>query len=231
MMLNMALKRVAPVKNLPFVVVTGVTFKDCTTDGFPLEKDLLKLYEVSDSVNKVIDAVTKNNLAGTFTYQCERLDYYYVADTAGITEKLNKLYATQFRSYQPYTNIKSDYDWKIYLDFLYPNEEIREIMGNQKVVIKLQEAGDKLDKARQVDHWIYFPTEKDRNCFVAYLNQHNFKIEMNDKTENTNQQLKLHISRTDKVDLRSINQLTLELRNEAKKCNGNYDGWETFVIK
>ena len=230
-MLDMALKQIAPVKTLPFIVVTGVKFKDCTAEGFPTKKEFLNLYKVSDSVKTIVDAATKNSLAGTFTYQCERLDYYYVADTTGIKEKLRKLYETQFKSYVPYTNIKADKEWQFYLGFLYPNDEARETMANQKVIIKLQEAGDNLDKSRQVDHWIYFPTEKDRNCFVPYLIQHNFKVEPEEKTADTNQRIKLHISRTDKVDLPSINKLTLELRKEAKKCNGDYDDWETIVIK
>jgi hypothetical protein len=182
-------------------------------------------------VKAVIDAAVKNNLAGTFTHQCERMDYYYVADTAGIRENLRKLYETQFKFYESYTNITADKNWKVYLEFFFPNEETLETMSNQKVVIKLQEAGDKLDKPRQVDHWIIFTTEKDRNCFVSYLVHHNFKIETKEKAVNTKNQFKLHISRTDKVDLPSINKLTLELRKEAKKCNGDYDGWETFVIK
>jgi Family of unknown function (DUF695)/Regulator of ribonuclease activity B len=230
-MLNMALKRIAPIKNLPFIVVTGVKFKDCNADGFPTEKEFVTLYKVSDSVKAIMDGATKNNLAGTFTYQCERLDYYYVADTTRIREKLRKLYDVHFKSYTPYTNIKTDKEWQFYLEFIYPNEETRETMANQKVVIKLQEAGDKLDKPRQVDHWIYFPTEKDRNCFVPYLVQHNFKIETGEKRADSKERIKLHILRTDKVDLPSINKLTLELRKEAKKCNGDYDGWETFVIK
>lgn len=230
-MLNMALKRIAPVKNLPFVVVTGVKFKECTSDGFPTTSEFSNLYKVSDSVEKIMNAVTRNNLAGTFTHQCERLDYYYVADTNGIREKLRNLYSVRFKSYTPYINIKEDKDWKGYLDFLYPNEETREMMGNQKAIENLRKEGDKLDKARQVDHWIYFPTEKDRNCFVSYLEKNNFKIETKEKIDSPTNQFKLHISRTDKVDLASMNKLTLELRKEAKKCNGDYDGWETVVIK
>ena len=106
-MLNMALKRVAPLRDLPFVLVTGVTFRECTSDGFPTKGEFPNLYRMSDSVKSVIDASTKNLLAGSFTYQCQRLDYYYLADTTGIRSKLGNLYATQFKSYTPYSNIKS----------------------------------------------------------------------------------------------------------------------------
>jgi hypothetical protein len=82
-----------------------------------------------------------------------------------------------------------------------------------------------------VDHWIYFSTEADRNCFIRYATQDNFKVESKDKDSNLKLPFKLQLSRTDKVDLSSISKLTLELRRQAKKCNGDYDGWETFVVK
>ncbi len=106
-----------------------------------------------------------------------------------------------------------------------------EFIQNQKVIAKLFEAGDKLEKPRQVDHWIYFSSEKDRECFIGYAVQNKFKIERKEKTGNKTNDLKLQISRTDKVDMKSITSITMLLRKEAAKCNGHYDGWETFVIK
>jgi hypothetical protein len=230
-MLNMGLKKIAPVTNLPFVLVTGVKFKDCPFDGMPSQKEFTNLYKISDSVKTTIDSKVKNNLVGAFTYQCERLDYFYVADTTGLRQQLTALYKNRFSSYIPYINIKADKEWKGYLDFLYPNEEAFEFMQNQKVIIRLQKEGDKLNKERQVDHWLYFSTEADRNCFISYAVQKNFKIESKEKTANLSHPFKLHLSRTDKVDMASISKITLELRRQAKKCNGEYDGWETFVIK
>jgi hypothetical protein len=103
-------------------------------------------------------------------------------------------------------------------------------MGNQKVVVKLMEAGDKLDKERQVDHWLYFPNAKSRDSFIVYVQAKGFKIESKEMTDGA-KPFQLHISRVDKVDLPSVSKLTLELRREARKYDADYDGWETFVVR
>jgi hypothetical protein len=41
----------------------------------------------------------------------------------------------------------------------------------------------------------------------------------------------LQISRTDSVETSYISKITIELRKKAKELNGEYDGWETFVVK
>lgn len=230
-MLNMALRETAPLKQFPFLLKTGVKFKKCTGDGLPESEEFDNLYKVSDEVQLVVNKMVKAELAGTFTYQCERLDYYYASDTVGLRSELMKMYAAKFPLYEPYVSIKTDAAWDAYLSFLYPNEEIKEYMSNTKVVMNLSNAGDKLEKPRQVDHWIYFANEADRKCFIAYCERNKYKIESAEKVEKYKLPFQLQISRTDKVDVGSISAITLELRKEATKCKGDYDGWETFVIK
>ncbi len=229
--INMSAKRQAPDKALAFVVITGVTFKGCTGDGLPAKDQFTDLYSIADSIDKIINTNTKSVHVGTFTYQCQRLDYYYVKDTNNLRSTLQEFYKTRFSKYQPYVNIKEDRSWDAYLSFLYPNEETYEYMSNQKIALKLQESGDKLEKARKVDHWIYFKTETDRNCILPYLKANHFVVESKKKSENLDRPFKLQISRTDKVDPNSITEITLELKRQAAKCNGDYDGWETFVLK
>lgn len=228
--INMGLKRRAPDKSFRFLLSTGVHFNDCTSDGFPSQPEFQKLYVVSDSVKNLVNFNVSNIMAGTFTYQCERKDYYYIKDTTNIRKKLSALYKKRFPEYQPIINIREDAAWEAYLTFLYPNEETMEYMQNQKVVIKLEEAGDKLDKERPVDHWLYFPTAKSRDSFVVFARAKSFKIESKEMSDGA-KPFQLHISRIDKVDLPSISKLTLQLRREAGKYDGEYDGWETFVVR
>jgi uncharacterized protein (TIGR01619 family) len=228
--INMGLKSKAPDKSFRFLLSTGVHFNDCNNEGFPSQAEFEKLYVVSDSVKRLVDLNASNIMAGTFTYQCERKDYYYLKDTNNIRQKLSALYKKQFPRYQPVINISEDASWEAYLTFLYPNEETMEYMSNEKVVIKLQEAGDKLDKERLVDHWLYFSDAKSRDSFIVYAKAKGFKIESKELRDEA-KRFQLHISRSDKVDLSSISKLTLELRREAKKYHGDYDGWEALVVR
>jgi len=229
--LNMGLVNKAPDKKLPFIVITGVTFTNCREDGLPEENEFINLHEISDDVQKSIAELTNMEMAGTFTYQCERLDYVYVSDTSKIRKSIAELYKSKYSKYKSYISIKRDENWDAYLKFLYPNEETQEDMSNQKVLTQLQKNGDKLTKARLVDHWIYFASSQDRENFEKNIFNDGFKIEGREKVDDTDKPFQLHISRVDKVDPESINKITLDLRHKARQVNGNYDGWETFIVK
>lgn len=228
---NMGLVSEAPKKALPYVLITGVNAINCRDDGFPNQEEFDRLYEVSERVLAEITTLSKMEHVGTFTYQCQRLDYIYVSDTTQIRAKLTNLYKSSFSNYAYYINIRKDADWEAYLQFLYPNEETQEYMSNDKIIVQLSQAGDKLTTARQVDHWLYFSTAKDRNAFETIAIADGFKIESKEKTDVPGKPYQLHISRRDKVDHESINTITIALRKKAKEFNGDYDGWETFIVK
>jgi len=228
--LNMSLKDFSNKRDFPFLLSIGVTFKDCDKDGFPSKEQFSLLYIISDSIKSSISRQHVNILAGTFTYQCKRTDYYYLKDTSNIRQTLLSLNHNSFKQWTFKLNIKKDQTWDNYLNALYPNDETLEFMLNSKVVGKLVEKGDKLEKPRQIDHWIYFNNEDDRNCFIEYAKRERFKIESKDKIDNKTSPYSLHISREDNAILSNISKVTLSLRQNAKKCHGDYDGWEAFLV-
>ena len=117
------------------------------------------------------------------------------------------------------------------VDSLHQNEEMTDSLKNQMKIDKLVQEGDDLSQPRQVDHWIYFKTAKDRDEFISSIKNDNFHIENSDLISANDLPFQLHLSREDHVDLVSINKVTLQLRNDAKIFGGEYDGWETLVIK
>jgi uncharacterized protein (TIGR01619 family) len=229
--LNMDLIHTAPKKNLPFLVITGVTYAACRADGLPENAEIHNLNEISAQVGRAVSSLTKTEIAGTFTCQCERLDYLYVHDTLHIRDKLKELYTVRYQPYRYHISIRQDQGWAGYLKFLYPKEEVFEAMANEKLLHPLRLAGDKLDKPRPVDHWLFFANSHHRDQFMKYAAREKFKVEGKDYLKDAELPYQLHISRTDPVDPASINPLTLELRRQAKALEGNYDGWETTVQK
>jgi hypothetical protein len=228
---NKSLKQGAPYSDLPYLLKAGVHFTGCSGEGLPEQERFSKLYEISDSVSAYMDRLLENRLAGTFTYQCSRTDYYYIKDTANIRKKLEAAFEEHFKGEHLIIEIKADAEWKAYLEFLYPNEETQDYMENLKVVMRLHNDGDSLKAARQVDHWAYFANELDRENFRNYVIGKGFKIEEKFKSERADFSFGLKFSRADKVDINSICIVTRDLRQQAKKFQGDYDGWETFVIQ
>jgi len=115
------LKQTPPDSGYPFVLITSVKFKGCDK-GIPTEQEQSNLDRVSDSVYANVTRVVKNIMAGTFTYQCERKEYYYVADTTQIRDRLSALYKKYFSAYDANISIKLDKDWDTYRKLLHPNE-------------------------------------------------------------------------------------------------------------
>ena len=152
-----------------------------------------------------------------------------------MSENLEKIIQQYYSKNHPekefYLNIKEDQEWQYYREFLYPNEEIQNFMGDRGVVSKLYEAGDDLSKKRRVDHWLYFATKKNMKECKIELEKDGFQVEKTRKLKNTEMPYSLQIWREDYVDLSSINPITSKLMQIAKKHPGNYDGWETFIIK
>lgn len=229
--LNMAYKAIAPIKEYPFLLITGVIINDCGLDGLPTKAAFDQFYQISDKVKNTIDLNYKYKLVGTFTYQCERVDYYYLADTAKLRDRLNLTYENNFPELTRKIKLQKDSTWEAYISFLYPNEETLEYMSNQKVILNLIDAGDKLTKSRQVDHWLYFRNSADRDRFIGYIVKEKYKIESKKFNNNSKLSYQLQISREDLVNLESITKITLELRKKAEEYRGEYDGWETFIIK
>jgi uncharacterized protein (TIGR01619 family) len=230
--LNMARKETAPVSTLPFVVVTGLTTRNCEADGFPAKKELGKLQAADDAVLATVLSAAAGEPVGTFLHQCERLSYIYVKDTLRIREKLIKLYKTKYSDYTYYINIKPDKEWEYYLEFLYPNDEVMEYMSNEKVIAQLEQAGDKLDKARSIDYTFYFAEEKGREAFVQSIATQGFRVtDESYVKEDPDQPYQLILSRVGMVELSEISQTTLELKKKAEQFGGGYDGWNTILVK
>lgn len=83
-------------------------------------------------------------------------------------------------------------------------------------------------KARQVDHWIYFPTATSRDAFVDEVEPLGFSVDTDDEGKDSNPYC-AYVSRVDHVDLVSIHKVVMTLFAAAKRHGGDYDGWECPV--
>ena len=154
-----------------------------------------------------------------------------LGDTSEIRKRLEATFQKYFPKYEYLITVKPNSACEAYLTFLYPNEETQEYMGNEKLVEKLVQSGVDLSQPRQADHWIYFNTKRERGLFLAYAEKEAFKLEAKKYSASSALPYSLQISRKDKVDLSSTTAITLRMRRKSKELDGDYDGWETFVVE
>lgn len=228
-LLNMSLKEVAPMPKYPYLVITGVKFTKCE-NGLPRPDAYAGLYEIGDSIEVVVNRSSKAIAAGTFTHECKRLNYYYLADTTGVRQRLTNLYLLSFPGYEASIHIAEDKDWEGYLKFLYPNEATIQYIQNEKLIYNLKESGDSVIMPRPIEYGIYFKTAEDRDHFIVYALREHYKIES--KAAATGEYpFELTISKISPLDVDMIHPVSLELKKQAPLYNGEYDGWGCGVVK
>lgn len=205
--------------------------KEPNQDGLPIGQESNQINEMEDAILERLSPKNFINV-GTVTSNGVR-DMIFYSDQ----ESKNALMeaAEQFIRPTGYEfevfEIEEDETWEFYDDFLYPNQYQQQHMGNQQVVISLEQAGDTLDVPRKVEHWLYFNDLKMMKSFMKEIKKERFSIEEKSKKVDEDGKYMVSISRIDSVDLDSINEVTDLLVEISEKYEGEYDGWETFVIK
>lgn len=233
--LDLGLSKVAPLNDKPNLVWIYLQMNNPREDGLSSEDELEKLTEIEDRLEKFFSSSHNSIYAGRLTSNNHRDFYFYFGDITQYDKTISEAMVA-FPTYTYDFGSKEDKDWKSYFEFIYPNPRQFQGIQNRKVVDHLEENGDLLIKERQVDHWIYFEKEKDREKFLRKIEYDGFQIINQEfypnKTESPNSfdfQYSLQIARIDKVDIDSVNEYVLNLWELAGECNGNYDGWETSV--
>lgn len=231
LLVNLALYDRSPNKLLPYLLITGPKSKLCQSNGLPPKDEISQLEEILHSADLFITGVTAKALAGTMTYNCQRVNYYYIKDTVGIEQALSRMYRRSFKDYKYVYKIKHEPDWSTYRNFLYPNEENLTWIENNKIITKLITQGDSLTKPRNISFVLLFKKEEDRKAFIYFANQKEYKIDEVNFIKNADMPYLLKISKFDKIQPGIISQMSTEIKTEIKKYNGMYEGWTSELQK
>lgn len=228
--LNLALNDIAPVKDYRCLIVFTVNMCAPSENGFPTREEFETLNNIEDETaaaiegkEAIIAAVVKSN--GLFD------TYIYVRSAKGYEELLSKVMKAH-PEYSFTTEVTEDNDWKTYFDFLYPNDYEMQTIQNQKVIANLQQHGDNSEKEREVDHWLYFPAEDNREQFIRKVEAMGYKVLSKTISEgNKDYPYQLNISRQDNTEWSNVNEYVWELVTLAGDNGGIYDGWGCIIVK
>ena len=200
-------------------------------DGLSSQEESEILWNIEDAIVKEIISNHNSIYVGRLTSAGYRDLYFYFGDTNLYDKTLCDVMAA-FPKYKFDFGTKEDKEWSGYFDFLYPSPQQHQCILNRRVVGQLEKGGDKLTEPREVEHWIYFKSDKNREDFLEKIKNDNFTI-VNKANDNSWGEFaySLQIKRVDNVDLNSVNDYVIYLWQLANETNGNYDGWETFIKK
>lgn len=120
---NEALKAAAPDASKAFLLITGIRFGDCDKKGQPKKDFRETLLSIDDAIGRQIQLMGNSAKAAAFTYDCSRLGYYYLKDTADMRTVLETFYKQNFPEYPYQIHMRPDPQWQVYLRSLYPDKD------------------------------------------------------------------------------------------------------------
>lgn len=229
-MLNLALFQVAPIiEKSEFIQVT-VNLNEPNEHGLTTQGEAEILYVIEDQLADHLAETLGGLYVGRSTGNKQRIFYFYCNASIGYPAIIEEV-MEGFGNHSYICAAMTDVEWAFYKQFLYPSPSEYQSILNRRVIENLEIYGDRLTKAREIEHFLYFPTEYYRSIFIGKIQLDKFNIVSLNHDETRNDfPYSLVISRVDRIDNHAIDELVLHLVNLSQECEGNYDGWGTAVI-
>ena len=221
-----------PIEGYTQCVRLNLVLKAPDEYGFTTDEERERLYNIEDIIMPSLKET--DFLAGVVTYQGNTTWFYYTQEAPLLVANIEKAF-TNITDYEPEIRIVDDPNWEIYSDYLYPNIYEHQSIKNSAVRRHCEESGDHTDQQRPIEHWLYFDTEKDMNSALNKVIALGYKVEDSGRVEpeegDTSQEAYYHLilSKVNTID--DINGDTWDLIDVALDTNGQYDGWETVLVK
>ncbi|MCG8839039.1 DUF695 domain-containing protein [Tenacibaculum dicentrarchi] len=219
--LNLALNEIAPIEKYNNRVWFSIKLLNPDENGLTTKEEFPAICKIEDDISEALERIgmilvgaLKTN--GTF-------DLYFYSKSIGEFEEIVNTVMKSYSNYNYATDSKTDNEWNDYFDFLYPGEYEYQTILNKRVLINLEKQGDNAESEREVDHWLYFEKEGDRNNYILKIEKIGYKVLSENIMDEGKYSYQLNISKVNNTN--TINDIVWELITLSKEDNGIYDGW------
>jgi hypothetical protein len=230
--LDVGLRKNIPDQHKQWFLWVNVRLNDVRDDGMPGPQDSEVLKAIEAALVGSVNAGIGARYVGRISTDGRRSYYFYGESNVGIEDAAARA-MTRFPAFVWETGSELDPEWQQYLNGLYPSERDWQRIKNLHVIEQLKRHGDPLSKSRLVSHWLYFPSVAARSAFKTDVIAKGFTVLSDQKSARSDrgEVFGIVLERVDFVDWDSINAVTLELMTLAAMRGGEYDGWETPIVK
>lgn len=231
--LNLALNEVAPLEGFSYCVRITIELKNPDQNGFSTN-ERPEIYAIEDKIFRPLQS-DKDILVAVLTARGEVTWYFYSQAPEALQERLSATWDSSM-GYSYQVECSEDKHWNFFLKGLYPNIYEKQTIYNREILFACQENDDQVEVPRPIEHWLYFDTEQDMLSaiekaaalgFTVYSSEKVVPEEGKEVQEDLGYCLILSKGNTP-VD---IDGDTWDLIDIALDTHGNYDGWETILVK
>jgi uncharacterized protein (TIGR01619 family) len=225
---NLGLRDSAPIPSKPSLLWVWVHFQSPRPDGLSDSKEAPTLYKIEDALNSSVSRACRAVPCGRITTDGRREFYFYAQTRDGFRHAV-ECALQGFESYKCDLGDQEDPQWGQYFDVLYPSPEDLQRIANMDLLDVLVERGDVLSVAREVRHWLYFPSESSRALFRDAVVTVGYNIASESSAKGV-LPFGIQVTRTQSIEQRAIDATVIELLQLSRRFDGEYDGWETPIV-
>ncbi|MBL0708863.1 MAG: DUF695 domain-containing protein [Sulfurimonas sp.] len=153
--------------------------------------------------------------------------YFYSYDSKRLDVIVKNILAPSGYVFE--SNIVRDTKWGFYEAQLEPTELELCHIQSAKIIFLLQEEGEDLSIARDVEHYISFETPTGKNRFINTLDLEGFSFKDDISTQDFEHGIA--IVKNHNVTQKELEKIVNELFVKIKADNGFYEGWSTVLVK
>jgi len=225
---NLGVRDDVPISSKPWLLWVWVYFQSPRADGLSDDKEGPTLFKIEDALSLQLSRNCRAILCGRITTEGRR-EFYFYGETPDHFSATVTTALADFEGYKFDIGEQEDSLWEQYLNVLYPSAEDLERIKNRDLLDVLEEKGDVLSAAREVQHWTYFRSEASRASFRNAAVEAGFSI-VSESRAKGDLPFGISVVRTQPVEQALIDATVIELLRLTQRFQGEYDGWETPVI-
>ncbi len=117
----------------------------------------------------------------------------------------------------------------MYRDNLYPDPYGLLSIQNRHTIAALVEAGDDLNIAREVEHYLFFQTKTSMERAVSQLASHGYEAKEYVNDDESDYGYGVVLVKTEAINPEIIEETTTSLYESAIQEHGIYEGWSTVL--
>lgn len=219
---------------LPNALKVALAIKD-PQHGLPSNQEADRLFAIEDSIKATIET-SGGVYLGRITMAGVR---FFLAlmpeEDDGISARLSDIAAAD--GYEIDCTVEADPDKDIYWQDLWPTPDDRQVMEDLKVLGTLQKHGDLHALERPVNHWSYFHDRGSADAYAQWLADNGYAdVTVEDLREEpesspVERPMCVRCIHHGSMHLDDITGHTVALLRKTRDLGGEYDGWETSIMR
>ena len=213
-----------------YVAFVKVKLKVPTEDGFVAKDEIEEITFIEDRLELESLRYRHGQYVGRVVSQSHITFIYYLKLDFEWGDSVNAA-MSHFQDYSFEFGSRVDSEWEVYQKLLFPTDKEWQIIHNHHACDELSGAGDTLQTQRAIEHTSFFKTPQVREQFSEFIVSEDFKILENIEPSVETPADGVKFYRIDVPPYHAIDNLTMTLIEYSKSYDGEYDGWETSLVK